>query len=171
MFEKLKDVKKTVWAVLLLIVIMFVGLVKEANADVEPMIGLGKGIIHSDSQTQFIGAFLKDKKWEINAIHFGEDKDTKKGPMPDHWAFTASRYVYFDSPFKKTPWLKFYAKMGYTHISKRNPLVGCRNMFNLGVGVRIADVLYIGEEHISSAGICSPNTGVDVFALKFVFPL
>lgn len=163
----MKFLKNRTMLVVALFVVFFTLLVvlsERAEAEIRPFVGLGHGILHHKAPAQAFGVLINDR-YELQAIHFGADEDRGRGEIPGHWAFTASRLAYTPESWLPRS-VRVYAKLGLTYIDGRNPLVGCHAMYNLGLGVRLWGVLYLGEEHISSAGVCRPNTGVDFIALK-----
>jgi len=153
--------KKTAILVVLFIVILITA--GYARADNGARIGIGQSVINSHLKTAEIG--YEHNGWDFSATLM-ESGDTKNGYQnPLHIASVS----YITRPQGwGTSWAQPYFRLGVSY-NNGSELVG-RTNFRLGVGVDFSDVWRIEFVHHSSAGIHSPNTGIDYIMLSYKVP-
>ena len=153
--------KKTAILVVLFIVILLIA--GYARAEDGMRIGIGKAVINSHLKTAEIG--YEYNSWEVNAALL-ESGDTKNGSQDKLGIFSAS---YLTRPQGWGVWgIDPYFRLGVGYNTGSN-LVG-RTNYRLGIGLDFHDVWRVEFSHHSSAGIHSPNTGIDYVTITYKAP-
>ena len=152
---------KTVIAVLLFIVLLVVA--GYSRADDGLRVGVGKALFNSHMTAAEVG--YEYNNWEASATIFGEG-DTKRGEQ-NFTPFYSLSYLTRPENFNAS-WAQPFLRLGVSY-NDGSPLVGSTN-FRLGIGADFSDVWRIEYIHYSSAGIHSPNTGVDAVLVSYLMP-
>lgn len=153
--------KKTAILVVLFIIVLIAA--GYARADDGARIGIGQSVINSDLKTAEIA--YEHNGWDVAATLM-ESGDTKNGYQDQLHILSVS---YITRPQGWGPsWAQPYLRLGVSY-NDGSELVG-RSNFRLGVGVDFSDVWRVEFSHHSSAGIHSPNTGIDYLTLSYKVP-
>ncbi len=101
------------------------------------------------------------KRWHLQAVHEGE-----RGDRSAAWLVTGARQWVGLQDAAVQP----IARLGVAAYLEGAPRGGCRVGYFLGVALRWG-ALELFREHVSSAGVCRPNPGMDATGLRFSTPL
>lgn len=100
-------------------------------------------------------------RWHVQATHEGE-----RGDGSAAWLVTASRqWVAF-----RDAAVQPIARLGVSGYLEGAPHGGCHFGYFLGVALRWGP-LELFREHVSSAGVCRPNPGMDATGVRLSFEL
>lgn len=101
------------------------------------------------------------ERWHVQAMHEGE-----RGDGSASWLVTGARqWVAFqDSAVQPI------ARLGVAGYLEGAPKGGCRVGYFLGVALRWGP-LELFREHVSSAGVCRPNPGMDATGVRLSLSL
>lgn len=153
--------KTSILVVLFIIVLVFATYSAYGSEDNGTRISLGYSLINSELPFGELG--YEHNNWEVAVSAFGGGK-TKNGHQD-------TTYIYSLSHVVRPEWYVFkgrnYYRIGVAYVDD-SPLVGDTN-FRLGIGVewRLIAVEYF---HYSSAGIHSPNIGIDGVQFRLKIP-
>ena len=156
--------KKTVYAVITFIVILILaGYSMKSNADEEQFfsVGVGQSVVNSHLKTGEIGYHIND--WEFQAT-IQESGKTSRGHQEQVEIYSVS---YVTEPSWGIYGVEPYFRLGVSY-NDSSPMVGNTN-FRLGVGVNFNNIWRVEYSHHSSAGIHSPNTGIDYVTINYLF--
>lgn len=155
---------KTVLGVIAFIVVLILaGYSARSEADNGVRIGVGKTVINSHLKVGEIG--YEYNGWELN-VAILEDGQTVNGLQSENMK------IYSISYLTKPKWGVYgidpYFRLGVSY-NDGSKLIGNSN-FRLGVGLDFHDVWRVEFSHHSSAGIHTPNTGLDYITLTYKIP-
>lgn len=157
---KKHNIKYTVIGVLLFIIaLMFAAYSEKANAG--GYIGLGGSTFNSHSRLGEAG-YRFENNWDAQVMIIGSG-DNKNGPQGETYITSVSHLIY---PQWNIGPANFFMRLGVAYVNKSN-LVGPWN-FRLGLGFDF-DLFELEMGHVSSAGVWSPNTGIDSVVLRAKF--
>ena len=142
-----------------IVLLIVMGYSAKANAD-SFQIGIGKTVINSHLKVGEIGYQHGD--WELQ-VSLMQDGGTKRGAQAQVETYSLSHIT---TPGWGYAGVEPYMRLGVSVNSGSN-LVGNTN-FRLGIGVDFNSVFRLEYVHHSSAGIHTPNTGIDYVALSYV---
>ena len=155
--------KKTAYFVLaFIIVIIMAGYSAKSSAESFATLGIGTTLINSTLKTAEVG--FNYNSWEVQGTLI-EKGSTKNGPQ-DYVKLASLSYLI--EPSWGYVGVEPYFRLGLSYNPASN-LVGNSN-FKLGVGVDFNEVFRVEYTHHSSAGIHSPNTGVDYITIVYILP-
>lgn len=97
------------------------------------------------------------ERWHVQAVHEGE-----RGDGSAAWLVTGARQWVGLQDAAVQP----IARLGVAAYLEGAPRGGCRVAYFLGVALRWGP-LELFREHVSSAGVCRPNPGMDATGLRF----
>lgn len=154
--------KKTAYAVLaFIIVLILAGYSMKSNADEYVQVGIGQSVVNSHLKTGEVGYHINN--WEFQAT-LQESGETDRGNQDLLDIYSVS---YVTEPNWGVWGVDPYLRLGVSY-NDGSPMVGDVN-FRLGVGVDFHNVWRVEYSHHSSAGIHSPNTGIDYVTVSYLF--
>lgn len=152
---------KTTIAVLVFIILLVVAGYSRAGDGFR--ISVGQSVFNSHLMVGEVGYEINN--WEFNAATL-ETGNTKNGNQDQLWIFSTS---YLTKPQNfRTDWAQPFLRLGVSY-NDGSTLIGDTN-FRLGAGVDFSDVWRVEYSHHSSAGIHSPNTGLDYITVTYKMP-
>ena len=155
--------KKTAYFVLaFIIVIIMAGYSAKSSAEIFATLGIGTTLINSTLKVADVG--YNYNGWEIQGTLI-ERGTTKNGPQ-DYLKLASLSYLV--EPSWGYMGVEPYFRLGLSYNPDSN-LVGTSN-FKLGIGVDFNEVFRVEYTHHSSAGIHSPNTGIDYVTIVYRLP-
>jgi len=155
--------KKTAYLVaFFIVVIILAGYSMKSSAESFSTLGIGTTLINSHLKTAEVG--FNYNSWELQGTLI-EKGSTKNGPQDYVKIASVSRLI---EPSWGYMGVEPYFRLGISYSPASN-LVGNSN-FKLGVGVDFNEVFRVEYTHHSSAGIHSPNTGVDYVTIVYRLP-
>jgi hypothetical protein len=121
----------------------------------QPFIGVYKHGVNLDNPGIEIG--LQQDQWEVQLAFTQPDTKTYRRET-----------IQIASLSRKFQFKNVYARTGIAHVWGAEHLVGGAVNFRLGAGIELGKV-QIEYMHFSSAGIHSPNYGLDMIGLRYRF--
>jgi len=155
--------KKTAYLVVAFIIILVLaGYSVKANAESYATLGIGTTVINSTLKTAEVG--FNYNRWELQGTLI--EKGSTKNGAQDYLKLASVSYLVEPSWGHKG--IDPYFRLGLSYNPESN-LVGNSN-FKLGIGVDFNEVFRVEYTHHSSAGIHSPNTGIDYVTIVYRLP-
>lgn len=154
--------KTAIGVLLFIIILLAAGYSAKSNASDGARISLGHSVINSELVVG--GVAYEYNNWEASALLMqpGRTKNGKQGQLQ----------IYSVSYLTKPGWvfkgIDPYFRLGVS-TNNGSPLIGDPN-FRLGIGFDFHDVWRLDLIHDSSAGIHSPNSGLDMIMLTYKIP-
>jgi len=157
-----RSMKKTAYFVVAFIIILVLAgySVKSSAEESYATLGIGTTLINSTLKTAEVG--YNYNRWEVQGTLI-EKGSTKNGPQ-DYLKLVSVGYLV--QPSWGYMGVEPYFRLGLSYNPGSN-LVG-RSNFKLGIGVDFNEVFRLEYTHHSSAGIHSPNTGIDYITVVYV---